>query len=364
MGDDARTPQRLHDYHASDRAREIVHKSITIDTLFSGVVPIQWKAPDAPEFHEEMDKVRAAGFKFIAGCTSADAADTSLAGAMKSLQGWLNRINERPENYMIVRNKADMDQAMAEKKLGIYFTHQGTGLYEGDVERVGVLRQLGYGYCLLAYNMRNAVGDGCFEPDNGRLTIYGKSLVDAYNKYGMVVDVSHTGTRTALDAIERSQQPCISSHSGCQALHDYPRCHPDEVTTAIGQSGGVQSINSVGAFLDGSNPDIVSTDLLFAHIDHIVNLIAIDHVGYGSDYIPDVTWTADLGQTPMADTLFPDPKGGHLFSEMCAKGVPTPAPYQIIAALVHKMLERGYTEEDSAKVIGGNNYRVFSEVWK
>ena len=180
----------------------------------------------------------------------------------------------------------------------------------------------------------------------------------------MVVDVSHTGDRTALDAIERSTAPVISSHSGAKVIRDYPRRHPDEVIKAIGKSGGVHSVNTVGMFLDASNPDIVTTDIIFAHIDHIVNLIGIDHVGYGSDYIPDVTWTADGGQTPLADTLFPDPSGGHIFSEMCAKGVPTPAPYQIIAALVDKMLEHGYSEEDCGKVIGGNNYRVFSQVWK
>ena len=98
-----------------------------------------------------------------------------------------------------------------EQTAGIYFSHSGSGLFsEGDVEKVGLLRQLGYGYCLLAYNMRNAVGDGCFEPDNGQLTIYGKSLsVDAYNRYGMVVDVSHTGERTTLDAMEHSSDPVI-----------------------------------------------------------------------------------------------------------------------------------------------------------
>ena len=128
MGDYSKIPQRLHKYPASDRAKEIVQNSITIDTLFSGVVPIQWKASDAPEFHDEVDKVMAAGFNVIAGCPSADAADTSLAGAIKSLQVWLSRISERPDKYMIVRTGADMDKAIAEKKLGIYFTHQGTGL--------------------------------------------------------------------------------------------------------------------------------------------------------------------------------------------------------------------------------------------
>lgn len=139
-------------------------------------------------------------------------------------------------------------------------------------DMVGLWRRLGYGYCLLAYNARNTVGDGCFEADNGRLTGYGKLLMDAYNRYGMIIDVSHTAERTAFDAIERSQKPVISSHSVAKAVNDYPRSHSDELIKAIGESGGICSINTVGAFVDPSNPDIVTTDILFAHIDHIVSL--------------------------------------------------------------------------------------------
>ena len=90
-------------------------------------------------------------------------------------------------------------------------------------------------------------------------------------------------------------------------------------------------------------------------------LVGIDHVGFASDYIPDVTWTADSIQLPMGQVLFPD--GGHS-AAMGAKGLPTPAPSQIIAALLDTMLEHGYTEEDCAKFIGGNAYRVFQQVWK
>jgi len=144
MSDYSQIPQRLHVYPASGRAKEIVLKPMTMDTLFFGVVPIQWTTPEAPEFHDVMDKVKAAGFKTIGACPSADAADTSLRGTLKSLQLYLKKINERPDKYRIVRTVKDIDAA--ENKLGIYFTHQGSGLFEGDVEKVGVFRQLGYGF--------------------------------------------------------------------------------------------------------------------------------------------------------------------------------------------------------------------------
>ena len=359
--DYSKIPQRLHEYPASDRAKKIVHDSITMDTLFSGTWPEQWSSREAPELHDEMDRCIAAGFKVLGLCPSADALSDDIAPFVNALQFYIKKLNERPDNYKIVRTAKEIDEAIKEKKLGVYFTHQGTALFGGDVDRVGLWRQLGYGYCLLAYNQRNNVGDGCFEKDDRGLTAYGKALVDAYNRYGMLVDVSHCAERTSLDAIERSRQPVISSHSVAKAVADYPRSLSDSVIKAVAQSGGVCSINMVGAFVDMTNPDIVTTDVLFSHIDHMANVAgSIDHVGFGSDYIPDITFTADGLQTPMGAAIFPD--GGYS-AKMGEKGVPTPAPYQIVAALVDKLLEKGYSAEDCSKFLGGNMYRVMKQVW-
>ncbi|PQP35604.1 hypothetical protein C6A37_01750 [Desulfobacteraceae bacterium SEEP-SAG9] len=361
MKDYTKIPQRSHQYPALERANKIVHNSMSIDTLFSGVWPSQWASPEAPEFHDEMDRCKAAGFKVLAACPTVDSLDASVEAIIKGAEFYLKKMNERPDNYMLVRTTKDIDEAVKQNKLGIYFTHQGTQIFGGDVDRVGFWREMGFGYCLLAYNQRNSVGDGCFESENRGLTDFGKTLIDSYNRYGMLVDVSHTGERTSLDAIERSSQPVISSHSGAMAVAKYQRSLTDQVIKAIAKSGGVCSINMVGAFIDTSNPDIVTTDMVFRHIDYMVNLVGIDHVGFGSDYIPNVNFTASVIQTPMGQSVFPD--GGYT-TKVGAKGFPTPAPYQIVAALVDKMLEKGYSEEDFGKFLGGNMYRVFNQVWR
>lgn len=95
------------------------------------------------------------------------------------------------------------------------------------------------------------------------------------------------------------------------AIAKYQRSLEDSVIKAIAQTGGVCSINSVGTFVDTSNPDIVTTDMLFRHIDYMVNLVGIDHVGYGSDFIPDVTFTSDGTQTPFGQAIFSD--GGYSY---------------------------------------------------
>lgn len=193
-------PQRKQDYPTSDRAKKIVQKSKTMDTLFSAVYPTQWSSAAAPELHDELARCKAAGFKVLAVCPSADSLETDIKPLAQALMAYYKQFSEHPDRYKIVRTAADIDTAIAEGKLGIVFTHQGTALFGGDVEMVGLWRQLGYGYCLLAYNQRNSVGDGCFDQENGRLTDYGKQLVDAYNRYGMIVDLSHTGERTSLYA--------------------------------------------------------------------------------------------------------------------------------------------------------------------
>ena len=225
-------PQRKAFYPASEKAANIVRDSMTIDTLFSALYPSQWSSPEAPEFHDEMDRCKAAGFKVLAACPSADSLDASVDGIMKGTDFYLNKMRERPDSYKIIRTTKDIDDAVKEDKLGLFFTHQGTQIFGGDVDRVALWRELGYGYCLLAYNNRNEVGDGCFEPENRGLTDFGKKLIDSYNRYGMVVDVSHTGERTSLDAIERSSQPVISSHSGAKAMANYQRSLTDEVIKA------------------------------------------------------------------------------------------------------------------------------------
>jgi membrane dipeptidase len=103
-------PQRSHQYPSSDKAKKLVHDSITIDTLFSGNWPTQWSSAEAPEFNDEMDRCIAVGVKVMAVCPTADAAETSAAISLKALQFYLKKINERPDKYKIVRTTKDIER--------------------------------------------------------------------------------------------------------------------------------------------------------------------------------------------------------------------------------------------------------------
>ena len=355
------SPQVLATYPASDRARKVMQQATVIDTLFSAVYPLQWKSDD--QFHPVMRECIAAGINVLGYCTSADVASPDPAAVLAGLKFPLRKIAEHPELYTLVRSVEDISEAKKQGKLGIYFVHQGTNQFGADVDNVALMRQLGFGYCLLVYNNSNAVGGGCADVTDAGLTPFGRRLIQAYNRYGMVVDVTHTGNRTALEACEVSTQPIIASHSGAKGVFASFRNLSDELIKAIAKTGGVCSIFSTGAYIDPTNPAVVGPEILFKHIDYICQLVGNSkHAGYGSDWIPDMNKTMELVLSKAS--AYPDmgmPPG--TTKKAISMYGPTPMPARILPALVDQMLNHGYSEQDCANILGDNNLRVFGAVW-
>jgi len=348
-------------YPASDRAKKIVKDAIVVDTLFSAVYPLQWKNDD--QFGPVLDECRASGMNILGICPSGDSAGSDPKDVFGAARFYYKKIFANPDKYLLVRSTADIHKAVKEGKIGIYLTHQGTNQFQGDIDNVALMKGMGYGYCLLVYNVKNAVGGGCADEKDDGLTDYGRRLVQAYNRYGMVVDVNHTGNRTALDACEVSTKPVIFSHSGAKGVFNSFRNMTDDLIKAIAKTGGVCSMFGTGAYIDPTNPSVVGPEILFKHMDYMCQLHGnADHVGYGSDWIPDMNQTMKLVMSK-ADT-YPDmgmpPGTTKKAIEMYG---PTANPARILPALVDQFLANGYKEEDMPKILGGNIMRVFDEVW-
>jgi len=355
------SPTYLATYKSSDRAKKIVKDAIVIDTLYSAVYPLQWK--DDNQFEPVMAKCKAAGMNILGICPSADVAGADPKAVFGAARFYYKKIFENQDKYMLVRSTDDIRKAVKEGKLGIYFTHQGTDLYQGDVDNVALFKGMGYGYCLLVYNNKNAVGCGIADKEDTGLTEYGRKLIQAYNRYGMVVDVNHTGNKTALDACEVSRKPVIFSHSGAKGVFPSFRNMTDELIKAIAKTGGTCHIFGTGAYVDPTNPAVVGPEILFKHLDYMVQLVGnTDHVGYGSDYIPDMNKTMQLVMSKAS--AYPDmgmaPGTTKKAIEMYG---PTANPARILPALVDQMLDHGYKEKDIHKILGGNIMRVFDECW-
>lgn len=356
------SPTYLATYRASDRARALCREALLLDTLFSGVYPLQWRNDD--QFDSVMDDMIATGFDVLGMCTGADSAGSDPGVVLRAARFYAKKVYANPTRYQFVRTAREIREARLAGRLAIYLTHQGTNVLQGNVDNVALLKALGYGYCLLVYNVRNAVGGGCAEPDDPGLSGYGRNVVRAFNKYGMVVDVNHTGNRTALDACEVSTKPVIFSHSGAQGVYPAFRNCTDELIRAIAETGGVCSMFGTGAYIDPANPPFVGPQILFEHFDYMCQLHGnADHVGYGSDFIPDMTQTMKLVLANPA--TYPD--GAGMKPGTTRKAIemygPTANPARILPALVDQFLDHGYAEEDIHKILGGNMMRVFDEVW-
>ncbi len=356
------SPTYLATYPASDRAKKICKDAILIDTLFSAVYPLQWKNDD--QFEPVMQDMVDTGFKVLGICTSADSVSADPKPIIEAARFYYKKIYANPKKYMLVRSGADIREAVKTGKLGIYLVHQGTNQFGGNVDNVALMKAMGYGYCLLVYNVKNPVGGGCAEDNDIGLTDYGRKLIQAYNRYGMVVDVTHTGDKTAREACEVSSKPVILSHSGAKGVYKTFRNCTDELIKAIAKTDGVCCMFGTGAYIDPKNPEVVGPEILFQHIDYMCQLHGnAKHVGYGSDWIPDMNQTMKLVASK-ADTY---PDGGGMKPGTTKKSIemygPTANPARIMPAVVDEMLKHGYSEKDIHKILGGNILRVFDAVW-
>lgn len=300
------------------------------------------------------------------GCTAVAPTIRSNMGtsadAIVQFGYWLRRERERTD-MVIARRASDIESAKAQGKIAVILHFQGTEVLDSSVDILDAYHAMGLRVVQLTYNKRCHVGDGIEEPSDAGLSRYGKSVVRRLNDLGVVVDCSHTGVRTAMDAIEHSNAPVILSHANARAVRDIPRNVPDSLYKAIAASGGV--IGIVGF------PNFVSTrpkpalDEFISHIEHVAALVGINHVGLGIDYY--------LGQHPFSS----DAQAKKAFDMRVSTGVWSaqsypPPPYHYpegietpdkLGNLTAGLLARGFTETDVRKVLGLNWLGVYRRIW-
>lgn len=271
-------------------------------------------------------------------------------------------IDAHPNRLMRVRSVADIDRAVESGRLGLVYYPQNATPLERDPGRVETLWEMGVRILQLTYNHRNLLGDGSSERTNAGLSEYGIEVVEAMNARGMLVDVSHSGEQTTLDAIRFSADPVAITHAGCKAVFDHPRNKSDEALRGMADGGGVIGIVQLNPYLGPRERNDLSDYL--DHIDHAVNVCGIDHVGIGSDRehrtIPDT----DEERQKLVDELsrlYPDP----------ATMPPVRWPFFLselngprrMETIWEGLVDRGYGASDAEKIMSGNWYRLFGEVW-
>jgi membrane dipeptidase len=283
--------------------------------------------------------------------------------AIEQIAHWDNEIAAHPEVLMKFRSARDFAQAKKSGRLAIIYGFQDSTPFGEDLARMDTFQGLGIRIVQLTYNRRNLVGDGCLEPADAGLSLFGRELVERMNAHEMLIDLSHCGRRTTDEAIAASKKPVAITHAGCTAVSDLPRNKNDATLRSLAERGGVIGIYLMPYLRTAGQP--MAADVT-AHIEHALDVCGEDHVGIGTDGTISAVQLTDEYKKAFADEIAERKKRG-----VSAPGETTavytfvpdlnsPRRFEIIASLLAK---RGKSQRVIEKVLGGNFLRLFNETW-
>ena len=275
----------------------------------------------------------------------------SIGGTVRQIAKVKAHVAARSDQMTMIRTAEDIVAAKREGRLALTLNLQETNPLERSLEMVQAYYDLGVRHMLLAYNQKNFVGDGCAEPTDAGLSRFGARLVEEMNRVGMMVDGTHSGRRTTMEAMEIATKPFIFSHCCAAGVVEHYRNITDEQIKACAATGGVIGINGVGRFIDDKD---ATTESMFRHLDYIAALVGPAHVGIGLDYVRNAPrfWDTARAAPEAWPTIGGKPHEDHENAQ----------PEQLLE-LTEMMLDRGYGEDDVRGILGANFLRLARAVW-
>lgn len=346
----AASPRRF-----ASRVVDLVKQATVIDMLAPLTLdfrPEVFAEPISEKWAADFRASGITGFHNSVGIGGPDAYENTLA----FLLAWTGFTARNPDVFAGVGRAEDLDRAKAHGKCAVIMGLQNSDHFR-SVADVKAFYQLGQRVSQLTYNSQNLIGSGCTDRIDGGLSDYGVQIVEEMNKVGMLIDTSHCGDKTTLDAIAAAKGPIAITHSNVRALNNHPRTKADEAIRALGAKGGVIGITGVRNFLTAAEPTTVAN--IVDQIDHVAKLIGFDKVGIGSD--------ADLyGYDDMEPKAYAALKGAYKGSyafrdKIDTDGFDDPLKFY---SLTEEMVRRGYSDDNIRGVLGGNFRRLLGDVWK
>ena len=304
------------------------------------------------------------------GNISLSTSETDFTLAIDNISKFKRLIARNPETLALCVSTADLVECKRAGKLGMVIHFQNTTPILDKLDFLYTFYDLGLRVLQLTYNTQTFVGAGCCERVDGGLTNFGLEVVAECNHLGMLIDVSHCGPTTSWDAIKHSKKPIAATHAGVYALaRSYGRNKPDDMLKGIAETGGILGIPTQPCFVK-RNPDThevlqATVDDVLDQIHYAVNLMGIDHVGMGTDMSNYAARTLELPRDSNIRLV------RHLRPDVFGVG-PTdkydPFPIGLdnhakMLNLTRGLMKRGYSDEDTKKVLGGNWLRIFEDVW-
>lgn len=340
-----------------------------VDETRSSAFEVDLSRPQ-PRLHTDFPRLRAGGVGmqfwsvYVPCRLTGDAAVTAVVQQAELVHTLAARY---PSQLRIVGTAAEARAAFADGRIASMLGAEGGHSINSSLGVLRALYRLGVRYMTLTHNDNTPWADSATdEPSAGGLTTFGREVVKEMNRIGMLVDLSHVATTTMRDALDCSEAPVIFSHSSCRAIADHPRNVPDDVLGRLPDNGGVCMITFVPSFV---SPEVVAWDhelraamtaagakhadleqrtefiatwdgpprpkadlaAVVAHVEHAREVAGVDHIGIGGDYDGVAELPAGLEDVSGYPNLF--------------------------AAL----FDRGWSEQDCAKLAGENVLRVLTE---
>ena len=277
------------------------------------------------------------------------------------------------DRYFSAEKPDDIRRAKKVGGAALIFGFQNTLPILRNVNWLEFFHKLGVRIIQLTYQKMNLVGCGCGEvvgsgKDCG-LSQFGAQVVEEMNRLGILVDLSHVGHQTTMDAIELSKDPVAYTHTNVRALHDFCRCKTDEEIKALAEKGGVMGMTALSKFVRPRDPQgyyVPATMSEFLdHIDYVVDLVGVDHVGIGTDIAEFRTREEyEEGKLSTQGTLnveLRQQKDVFIREKYYVDGIPSIGESLNIT---RGLITRGYSDQEMGKILGGNFLRLFEKVWK
>lgn len=283
--------------------------------------------------------------------------------AKEALMSMLNMrwlVKRIPDKITLVTTVDGIEQAREDGKVALFVNWQNADPLEDDYHWLEIFYEYGLRVLNFCYNGENRLGYGCLEPHDLGIKRFGIDILQDCNRLGILLDGSHSGERTTLDMIEMSTAPCIFSHSNPKGVRMNHRNISDTQITECATRGGVIGCPLYSDFVaDTSEGQQPTLDDWVKCVDYVVNLAGIDHVAIGTDIYANpggaVWWDNNTGRR------YRDVSGGMTFEMHEVEGINF--SHANFPLLIASLVQRGYKEEDVAKIMGGNWLRVYRQVW-
>jgi membrane dipeptidase len=253
--------------------------------------------------------------------------------ALRTIDAFYQAVAEARGGLLPTTCAADIERAKAAGAVAGILSLEGAEPLDGDLAVLRLFYRLGVRAVGLTWNHRNQAADGVGESrTGGGLTEFGVELVKEMNRLRMMVDVAHLSPRGVQDVLEISQSPVIASHANAWALCPHRRNLTDEQLGGIAASGGVVGVTFYRGFV-AEEASQATLDRVVDHIDHLVSVMGVEHVGLGSDF----------------DGFMGEPAPTGLEDVTC------------LPNLTRKLVERGHAPAAISKILGSNFLRVFQQ---